>query len=134
MSYGPVLDRSFLLSHNLFEPQTVDLSHEKSFTRIMQQNLNSDREGEIAVESSFHGTLFPDLLRIDPNDIQYGFHPSAKCDIGVGRVHCRLAVLSLDPETKGSILEFINIRNDVSIISLEFCPSNNYILLATEDK
>ena len=43
-------------------------------------------------------------------------------------------MLSLDPETKGAILEFINIRDDVSIISLEFSPSNNFFLLATEDK
>ena len=68
------------------------------------------------------------------NDLQYGFHPPAKCDIGVGRVRSRLAVLSLDPETKGAILEFINIRDDVSIISLDFSPSNNFFLLATEDK
>ena len=58
MSYGPVLDRDFLLSQHVFEPQAVDLSYEKSFTRIMQQNLNSDKELEIAVESSFHG-IFP---------------------------------------------------------------------------
>lgn len=42
-------------------------------------------------------------------------------------------MLSLDPETKGAILEFINIRDDVSIISLDFSPSNNFFLLATED-
>lgn len=55
MNYGPVVDRDFLLSHHMFEPQTVDHSYEKSFTRIMQQNLNSDKEFEVAVESSFHG-------------------------------------------------------------------------------
>ena len=65
---------------------------------------------------------------------QYGFAESAKCDLGVGQVKSRLAVLSLDPETKGVILEFINIRKDVSVISVSFNPSNHYILLCTEDK
>ena len=65
---------------------------------------------------------------------QYGFDRSAKCDIGSGKVRCRLAVLSLDPATKGYILEFIKIREQVEIISVDFCQSNNFILLCTENK
>ena len=65
---------------------------------------------------------------------QYGFAKAARCDLGVGRVKSRLAILSLDPENKGAILEFINIRYDVSVICAHFNPSNHYILLCTEDK
>ena len=52
----------------------------------------------------------------------------------MGIMRRQLPVLSLDPETKGAILEFINIRKDVSVISVSFNPSNHYILLCTEDK
>ena len=45
------------------------------------------------------------LLNVDDQYTQYGFGKSAKCDIGVGQVKMRLAILSLDPETKGDILE-----------------------------
>ena len=74
------------------------------------------------------------LLEIDVHHSQYGFDKSAKCDIGYGKVKSRLAVISLDPETKGYILEFINIRDSVDIISVGFCQSNNFILLCTENK
>ena len=46
----------------------------------------------------------------------------------------RLAILSLDPETKGDILEFINIRDDVTVVSVDFSSSNNFILLTTFNK
>ena len=55
MSYGPALDRGFLVPTRAFEPETTDLSNERSFTRIMQQNIHADVESEVAVESSFHG-------------------------------------------------------------------------------
>ena len=71
---------------------------------------------------------------IDDGNEQYGVSISAKCDIGIGTVKKKLAVLSLDPETKGYVLEFINIRDDVSVVGVDFCKSNNFILLCTENK
>lgn len=46
----------------------------------------------------------------------------------------KLAVLSLDPQTIGYVLEFINIRDDISVLTVDFCQSNNFILLCTENK
>ena len=74
------------------------------------------------------------IIKIDIQYSQYGFDRSAKCDIGNGKVKSRLAVISLDPETKGNILEFINIRDNVEIIAVDFCPSNHFILLCTENR
>ena len=74
------------------------------------------------------------LLNVDDQYTQYGFGKSAKCDIGVGQVKMRLAILSLDPGTKGDILEFINIRDDVTVVSVDFSSSNNFILLTTFNK
>ena len=74
------------------------------------------------------------LLNVDDQYTQYGFGKSAKCDIGVGQVKMRLAILSLDPETKGDLLEFINIRDDVTGGSVDFSSSNNFILLTTFNK
>ena len=73
-------------------------------------------------------------MNVDDQYTQYGFGKSANCDIGVGQVKMRLAILSLDPETKGYILEFINIRDDVTVVSVDFSSSNNFILLATFNK
>ena len=75
-----------------------------------------------------------DLCELDDENEQYGVSLAAKCDIGVGQVKKKLAVLSLDPETKGYVLEFINIREDISVVGVDFCKSNNFILLCTENK
>lgn len=75
-----------------------------------------------------------DLCELDDENEQYGVSLAAKCDIGVGQVKKKLAVLSLDPETKGYVLEFINIRDDISVVGVDFCKSNNFILLCTENK
>ena len=71
---------------------------------------------------------------IDEGESQYGFSLAAKCDIGEGKVKKKLAVLSLDPETIGYVLEFINIRDDITVLTVDFCQSNNFILLCTENK
>ena len=54
-SYGPALDRGFWVPTQAFDPEMRDLSNERSFTRIMQQNIHADVESEVEVESSFHG-------------------------------------------------------------------------------
>ena len=54
-SYGPALDRGFWVPSQAFDPEMRDLSNERSFTRIMQQNIHADVESEVEVESSFHG-------------------------------------------------------------------------------
>ncbi|KNB45317.1 hypothetical protein JH06_1026 [Blastocystis sp. subtype 4] len=119
LSYGPAFDRDYL---HLVSEEKKDLSQGRSFSRIMQQAINGT-EGEVVVESSYQ----------DDGNEQYGVSIAAKCDIGVGQVKKKLAVLSLDPETKGYVLEFINIRDDVSVVGVDFCKSNNFILLCTEN-
>ena len=56
-SYGPALDRGFWVPSQAFDPEMRDLSNERSFTRIMQQNIHADVESEVEVESSFHGAF-----------------------------------------------------------------------------
>ncbi len=112
-----------------------DISERQTFSQIMQQSLCTEQERTTSVDSSKKGTVFGVWYWKDALDAsQYGFAKAAGCDLGVGRVKSRLAILSLDPESKGAILEFINIRYDVSVICAHFNPSNHYILLCTEDK
>ena len=132
LGYGPALDRESLIANDL-QPKK-DLSHYRSFSRIMQQSINADSEAEVIVDSSHQGGDIVFYWGIDVQCSQYGFDRSAKCDIGFGKVKSRLAVISLDPETKGYILEFINIRDSVDVISVDFNHSNNFILLCTENK
>ena len=114
---------------------TEDISERQTFSQIMQQSLCTEQERTTSVDSSKKGSSLVFVLWKDALDSsQYGFAKAARCDLGVGRVKSRLAILSLDPENKGAILEFINIRYDVSVICAHFNPSNHYILLCTEDK
>ncbi|KAM7457656.1 hypothetical protein BLSTO_01577 [Blastocystis sp. subtype 1] len=111
-----------------------DISERQTFSQIMQQSLCTEQERTTSVDSSKKGTVFGVWYWKDALDAsQYGFAKAAGCDLGVGRVKSRLAILSLDPESKGAILEFINIRYDASVICAHFNPSNHYILLCTED-
>lgn len=53
LGYGPALDRESLIVNDL-QPKK-DLSHYRSFSRIMQQSINADSEAEVIVDSSHQG-------------------------------------------------------------------------------
>lgn len=73
-------------------------------------------------------------VTLDDGNEQYGVSIAAKCDIGVGQVKKKLAVLSLDPETKGYVWSLLISVMMISVVGVDFCKSNNFILLCTENK
>ncbi|KAK8792822.1 hypothetical protein WA158_004986 [Blastocystis sp. Blastoise] len=51
--------------------------------------------------------------------------------IGTQReVQCRIALLSLEPKHFGKILDYVNFKEPVDIISIQFSPSNTYICIS----
>ena len=64
-------------------------------------------------------------VTLDDGNEQYGVSIAAKCDIGVGQVKKKLAVLSLDPETKGYVFKMSCFtKSDMAIILSECFRTN----------